>query len=246
MLNYKLKIQHSTFIIQNSKKVFLEQNIKGICTKYGIDFQDFLSDFNVENVLELSLFDLQAICEENQLDLHALLFKPLFKTTHLQKKLNKIKLLVLDVDGVMTDGGMYFTESGDQFKKYNTKDGMAILHLTKNDFQVAIISSGFKSEMVKARAEMLGIQHFYVGRDRKLNILTDICEKLSLTLEQVAIVGDDVNDLEIIKKAGFAACPSDAVDVVKSNVDVILTKKGGEGCIREFIDSYLLKEPLNG
>ena len=225
--------------------MFLEQNIKGICAKYGVDFQDFLADFNIENVLEMSLFDLQAVCEENTIDLHSLIFKPMYKPDLWKKKLEKIKLLVLDVDGVMTDGGMYYTESGDQFKKYNTKDGMAILHLTKNDFQVAIISSGFKSEMVKSRAELLGIQHFYVGRDRKLNILTDICEKLAIQLENVAMVGDDVNDLEIIKKIGFSACPSDAVDIVKSNVDVILGKKGGEGCVREFIDAYILKEPLS-
>ncbi len=225
--------------------VFLEQNIKGICAKYGVDFQDFLADFNIENVLEMSLFDLQAVCEENTIDLHSLLFKPMYKPDIWREKLDKIKLLVLDVDGVMTDGGMYYTENGDQFKKYNTKDGMAIIHLTKNDFQVAIISSGFKSEMVKSRAELLGIQHFYVGRDRKLNILTDICEKLAIQLENVAMVGDDINDLEIIKQIGFSACPSDAVDIVKSNVDVILGKKGGEGCVREFIDAYILKEPLS-
>ena len=225
--------------------VFLEQNIKGICAKYGVDFQDFLADFNIENVLEMSLFDLQAVCEENTIDLHSLLFKPMYKPDIWRKKLDKIKLLVLDVDGVMTDGGMYYTENGDQFKKYNTKDGMAIIHLTKNDFQVAIISSGFKSEMVKSRAELLGIQHFYVGRDRKLNILTDICEKLAIQLENVAMVGDDINDLEIIKQIGFSACPSDAVDIVKSNVEVILGKKGGEGCVREFIDAYILKEPLS-
>lgn len=225
--------------------MFLEQNIKGICEKYGVDYSDFLSDFEVENAKELSIFDLEAVCDENTIDLHSLLFKPMFKQEVWKKKLSKIKLLVLDVDGVMTDGGMYFSENGDQIKKYNTKDGMAILHLTKSDFQVAIISSGFKAQMVKARSEMLGIQHCYVGRDKKINILAEICKKLSYNLDNVAIIGDDINDLELIKKVGFSACPSDAVDVVKSNVDVILTKKGGEGCVREFIDAYILEQPLN-
>ena len=224
--------------------MFLEQNLKGICDKYGVDFSDFLADLGVENTMELSLFDLEAICDENKIDLHSLLFKPMFKTNALKAKLSKIKLLVLDVDGVMTDGGMYFTENGDQIKKYNTKDGMAILHLTKNNFQVAIISSGFKDQMVKARSEMLGIQHCFVGRFKKTEILSDICQQLDLQLENVAIIGDDINDLEIIKKVGFSASPSDAMDVVKTNVDVILTKKGGEGCVREFIDSYLLEQPL--
>ncbi len=225
--------------------MFLEQNIKGICDKYGVDFLDFLGDLNVENTKELSLFDLEAICEENAIDLHSLLFKPMFKTNAFKTKLAKIKLLILDVDGVMTDGGMYFTEKGDQIKKYNTKDGMAILHLTKNEFQVGIISSGFSDNMVKKRAEMLGIQNCYVGRDKKIEILSNYCKELSIQLENVAIIGDDINDLEIIKNVGFSACPADAMDVVKTNVDVILNKKGGEGCVREFIDSYLLKEPLN-
>ncbi len=225
--------------------MFLEQNIKGICDKYGVDFSDFLGDLNVENTKELSLFDLEAICEENTIDMHSLLFKPMFKTNAFKNKISKIKLLILDVDGVMTDGGMYFTENGDQIKKYNTKDGMAVLYLTKNEFQVGIISSGFSDNMVKKRAEMLGIQRCYVGRDKKIEILSNYCKELDIKLENVAIIGDDINDLEIIKSVGFSACPSDAMDVVKTNVDVILSKKGGEGCVREFIDSYLLSEPLN-
>jgi len=92
---------------------------------------------------------------------------------------------------------------------------------------------------------MLGIQNCYVGRDKKIEILSNYCKELSIQLENVAIIGDDINDLEIIKNVGFSACPADAMDVVKTNVDVILNKKGGEGCVREFIDSYLLKEPLN-
>ena len=225
--------------------MFLEQNIKGICEKYGVDFSDFLVDLGVENALELSIFDLEAICDENKIDLHSLLFKPMFKTNVWKAKIAKIKLLVLDVDGVMTDGGMYFTENGDQVKKYNTKDGMAIIHLTKKNFQVAIISSGFTDNMVKKRAEMLGIQNCYVGRENKMGILKQYCSDLNINLENVAIIGDDINDLEMIKNVGFSASPSDGMDVVKTNVDIILSKKGGEGCVREFIDSYLLDKPLD-
>jgi YrbI family 3-deoxy-D-manno-octulosonate 8-phosphate phosphatase len=225
--------------------MYLEQNIKGLCSKFGINYTEFLDDLDVENVSELTVFDLEAVCEEYDVDLLSLLFKPLFKPELWNKKLEKIKLLVLDVDGVMTDGGMYYTESGDQIKKYNTKDGLAIQHLVKSDFQIAIISSGYKSEMVKSRAELLGIQRVYVGRDPKLNILKDFCAEMNIELENVAIIGDDVNDMEVMKKIGFAACPADAMTVVKSQVDVILTKKGGEGCVREFIDAYLLKKPLS-
>ena len=220
--------------------MLLEQNIKGLCAKFGIDFSDFKKDLEVDNVHELTVYDLEAIVEEYQVDLLSLLFKPMFQPEMWKTKLEKIKLLVLDVDGVMTDGGMYFTESGDQFKKYNTKDGMGIQHLVKNNFQLAIISSGYKSEMVKARAELLGIQFCYVGRENKMNVLLQHCQLLGIELKNVAIVGDDINDLEIIKNCGFSACPSDAVNVVKSHVDVVLSKKGGEGCVREFIDTYLL------
>lgn len=223
----------------------LQQNLKGLCAKFGVDYNEFLNDLDVDDVNELTVYDLEAVCEEYDVDMLSLLFKPMYRPDLWNKKIEKLKLLVLDVDGVMTDGGMYFTENGDQFKKYNTKDGMAIQHLVKDNFQLAIISSGFKSEMVKTRAEMLGIQFCYVGRDSKMEILQKHCTDLGIKLENVAIVGDDINDLEIIKNVGFSACPSDAVNAVKGQVDIVLTKKGGDGCVREFIDSYILKQPLS-
>lgn len=225
--------------------MYLEQNIKGLCDKFGLEYDSFLSELEVEHAHELSVYDLEAISEEYEIDLNALIFKNTFNTNDLSAKLNKIKLLILDVDGVMTDGGMYFAESGDQFKKFNTKDGMAIIHLTKNDFQVAIISSGFKGEAVKKRAEMLGIQHCIVNREPKMETLKAICTTLKIGLENVAIIGDDINDLSIMKTCGIAACPKDAVTSVKNECDIILSLKGGEGCVREFIDNYILKEPLN-
>ena len=223
----------------------LEINIKGLCSKFGLKYAEFLDDLDVENVSELTIYDLEAICEEYDIDLMSLLFKPMFKPDVWKQKLDKIKLLVLDVDGVMTDGGMYYSEKGDQIKKFNTKDGMAIQHLTKNGYQVAIISSGYTTEMIQKRAELLGVQRVYVGRDPKLTVLNQFCEELGIELNQVAIIGDDVNDLPVIKKVGFSAAPSDAMNVVKSNVDVILTKKAGDGCVREFIDAYILAQPLN-
>ena len=224
--------------------MYLEENIKGICDKFGLDFQEFLKDLDVDNVHELSVYDLEAIAEEYEVDLQSLVFNHSFKTNHLKDKLDKIQLLVLDVDGVMTDGGMYFTESGDQFKKFNTKDGMAIIHLTKNDFQVAIISSGFKGEAVKRRAEMLGIQNCTVNREPKMDRLNELLGRLDIKMENVAIIGDDINDLAVMRAVGLSVAPKDAVSVVKSQVDIVLNSKGGEGCVREFIDNYLLEEPL--
>lgn len=225
--------------------MLLEQNIKGLCSKFGIDYIEFLGDMDVDHPNELSVYDLEAICEEYNLDLQSLLFKPVFRPEMWNKKLDKIKLLVLDVDGVMTDGGMYYTESGDQIKKYNTKDGMAIQHLVKSNFQVGVISHSLVSEMVKKRCDVLGIQNCYVGKELKIKILNEFCTNLGLTLENVALIGDDVNDLEMIRKIGFSACPADAVNTVKSQVNIVLSKKGGEGCVREFVDTYLLKQPLD-
>ena len=225
--------------------MYLEQNIRGLCDKFGLNFDSFLEELDVDHVNELSIYDLEAIAEEYVIDLNALLFKNSFKSNHLKSRLENIKLLVLDVDGVMTDGGMYFTESGDQFKKFNTKDGMAILHLTKSDFQVAIISSGFRGESVHRRAEMLGIQHCTVSRDSKMDTLNKLCSTLGICLENVAMIGDDVNDLAVMEKIGLAACPRDAMNSVKQVCDIILTLKGGQGCVREFIDQYIFDEPLN-
>ena len=222
----------------------LEQNIKGLCAKFGIEFDDFLNDLDVENVHELTVYDLEAVCEEYEVDLLALLFKPMNRPELFKEKLDKIKLLILDVDGVMTDGGMYVSENGDQMKRYNTQDGMGIMHLTKTGFQVGIISSGFTNNMVQKRAELLGIQNCYVGRDPKLEILKDWCQKLNFNLDEVAIIGDDINDVEVMKNIGLAVCPANAVNSVKTQCHIILSKKGGDGCVREFIDNYLLNNPL--
>ena len=223
----------------------LEQNIKGLCAKFGVDFNEFLNDLNTDNVLELSMFDLQAICEEYEVDLLSLLFKPMFKPALFREKLAQIKLLILDVDGVLTDGGMYVSENGDQQKRFHTHDGMALLHLTKMGVEVGIISSGFTSQIVQSRASLLGIQKCYVGREPKMQILQQWCTEMGIELTQVAIIGDDVNDLEIMKNVGLAVCPANAVPIVKSNCHIILAKKGGDGCVREFIDTYLLNEPIH-
>lgn len=223
----------------------LESNIKGLCEKFGLSFHDLLNDLNAEHVNELTIFDLEAIADEYELELDTLIFKPMFLSSVLTNKLKKVKMLILDVDGVMTDGGMYFAESGEQMKKFNTKDGMAIIHLTKSNFQVAIISSGFKGDAIKSRAEMLGIQHCHVTRDAKIDVLKGICTELNIALEEVAIIGDDINDLEVMRTVGVSFAPRDAVAIVKKNVDVVLEKRGGEGCVRELIDYYLLSQPLS-
>lgn len=151
----------------------------------------------------------------------------------------EIKFLALDVDGVMTDGGMYYSESGEEIKRFDTKDGRGIIELQKSGVQVGLISSGFKTAIIDGRAKTLGIQHVYVGMDEKLTILKQWCEALGLNLNQVAYIGDDVNDRNIINAVGFSGCPADAMNTIKTIVDVVLTRNGGDGCIREFIEEHL-------
>jgi len=150
-----------------------------------------------------------------------------------------IKMLALDIDGVMTDGGMYYTESGEEVKRFDTKDGRGIIHLLREGVQVAVLSSGFKSTLIAERCKTLGIEKFYVGTDPKLDILKQFCAELDIKLDEVAYIGDDINDRDIIHHVGFSACPADAVGSIKPIVDVVLKKNGGYGCIREFIDEHL-------
>ena len=217
----------------------IERNLKVLCSKAGVDYDQLLSDLGVESAYELTVYDIQTIGEEYGVDMQTLMFHSVGLNAHMKAKLKKIKLLVLDVDGVMTDGGMYFTENGDQIKKYNTKDGLAIMQSIKDGLQVAIISSGFAAGMVQKRADMLGIQHCIVTREKKIDILRNLMIEMKLDFDQVAMVGDDINDLEVMKSIGIAACPKDAVPAIKSISHIHLEKKGGEGCIREFLDQYL-------
>jgi YrbI family 3-deoxy-D-manno-octulosonate 8-phosphate phosphatase len=150
-----------------------------------------------------------------------------------------IRLLVMDIDGVMTDGGMYYSESGDEYKKFNAKDGFAVRALTKRGVHTGIISHGFNTELIRRRAERLHIQYVEVSQVPKLETLKRWCTELNITTNQVCYIGDDLNDDDILRAVGFSSCPSDAVSAVKSMVHTVLTRKGGEGCIRELIDKYL-------
>ncbi|HKL02616.1 MAG TPA: HAD-IIIA family hydrolase [Cryomorphaceae bacterium] len=150
-----------------------------------------------------------------------------------------LKLIVLDVDGVFTDGGLFYSSSGEELKKFNVKDGMAITQAIKKGVQFGIISAASRSEVVEIRAQILGIQNVYVGKKPKIEVLESWLYKMGLGFENVAYLGDDVNDVDILKKVGVAACPSDAVLKVKNAAHIVLQNKGGCGCIREFVESYV-------
>ncbi|MEP1026429.1 MAG: HAD-IIIA family hydrolase [Crocinitomicaceae bacterium] len=181
--------------------------------------------------------ELVRIAEYFNLPLDVIVLKDLKQTQKFDK--SKFKLVILDVDGTMTDGGMYFTENGDQMKRYNAKDGLAIKRLVKEGIVFGIISHGKKLKVVQDRADLLGIQKVYVGSEPKLGILNEWLKELDIKLEETVYVGDDLNDMDIIEAVGMSACPGDAVAGVKSKVDIILRKDGGQACIRELIDEWL-------
>ena len=154
-----------------------------------------------------------------------------------------IKLLVLDVDGVMSNGGMYYTSTGKEIKKFDTKDGLAIKNLIEHSkIEIAFLSSGMDDKIISHRASMLGVKRFYVGNEKKEIILTKWVKELNLKAKDIAYIGDDINDLNAMKMCGLKACPSDASNEIKNIADVVLSKKGGEACVREFIDKFLDKE----
>lgn len=152
--------------------------------------------------------------------------------------LNKIKLFITDSDGCLTDGGMYYSENGDELKKFNTKDGMAFQLLKQNNIIIGIIS-GERVKLLENRAKKLKLDELYMGVSDKLEILKKLAEKYKISFENIAYVGDDINDLEVIKAVGFSACPKDAVASVKNNADYICKVSGGNGVIREVAD-YIL------
>jgi len=151
-------------------------------------------------------------------------------------KNKEIKFLVLDVDGTLTDGGIYLSESGEEMKKFNTKDGRGIMELMKTGVEVGFISAAVSSKIIKHRASMLKVKYFYAGNGDKVEVLSQWLDELDLSFSEVAFIGDDINDAKIMDRVGLSAAPSDALGELKNIANIVLEKKGGQGCVREFID----------
>lgn len=156
----------------------------------------------------------------------------------LKKKLAKIKLFITDVDGVLTDGSLYYTNEGLIMKKFQVKDGMGTRLLKDAGIKTALISTD-SSEFMRLRGERVKMDYIEIGTWKKERIMLEICEELKIKPENVGFIGDDVNDLPVLKAVGFAACPKDAVEKVKKVCDYICKKKGGEGAYREVADLIL-------
>lgn len=150
----------------------------------------------------------------------------------------KVKLLLLDVDGVLSDGKLYYSASGDEYKCFNTQDGFGLRLLQEADVHTGVITAR-KSEIVQRRAEELKMQHIHQGARNKLQAFKEIMQKTGLKPVEIAYMGDDWLDLVLLERVGFASCPANAVTEVKKGVHFVTGNAGGEGAVREVCEIIL-------
>lgn len=158
----------------------------------------------------------------------------------LKRKAANIKIFLTDSDGCLTDGGMYYSEQGDEMKKFNTKDGMGFRLLREKGIITGIIT-GEDVDMVRRRGAKLKMPEVHCGIENKLEAVKAICEKYKCTLENVAYVGDDINDVEVLKKVGFGISVADGQKSARDVSDYVTVKKGGKGAIREVVDTFFVE-----
>ena len=170
----------------------------------------------------------------------------------LNEKLSQIKLLLTDCDGVLTDGGVYYGEAGEEFKKFDIRDGMGVERLRNLAGVTTGIITGELSPSLIKRAEKLKITELHLGVKDKPAVFEEILNRLNLKPNEVAYIGDDTNDLGIMKLAGLSACPSDAISFIRETADIVCESKGGAGCFREFAEQIIAshhviktKQPVN-
>ena len=156
----------------------------------------------------------------------------------LRLKSNKIKIVLTDVDGVLTDGGMYYSDRGDIMKRFHARDGMGVTLLRKKNIPTIIVTKE-KTEIVREWSTKMKIKKLCDGILDKESVIEKICKKFDVAPNELAYIGDDVNDLGLLKKVGFSAAPNDAILEVKKIVDYVCKTNGGRGAFREFADLFI-------
>ncbi len=165
------------------------------------------------------------------------------KTVSLQSKIKKIILVLTDCDGVLTDTGVYYSDQGEVMKRFSIRDGMGIERL-RNLVKIETgIVTGETSGSVKKRAEKLKINELHLGCKDKADVLQEILKRKKIKAVNIAFIGDDMNDFDIMRKVGLAACPGDAIDQIKKISDYVCTNRGGFGAFRELAE-LIIKEKL--
>ena len=152
--------------------------------------------------------------------------------------MKNIRLILTDIDGVWTDGGMYYDQTGNEWKKFHTYDSAGVLFAHKHNIPVGIIT-GENTEIVKRRANKLHIDYLFQGVIDKLATAILLCKNLNIELNDVAYIGDDIGDVELLKAVGIKGVPASAPDYIKKLSNITLTKNGGEGVFREFVEKIL-------
>lgn len=153
------------------------------------------------------------------------------------------KLVITDIDGVWTDGGMYYDQTGNELKKFHTYDSAGVRLLKTLNIPVCIIT-GEETGIVTARAKKLNIDFLFMGVQNKLTVASELLTKLDLKFEEIAFIGDDINDIPLLQKAGISAAPESAPAYVKKHVLIVIPCKGGEGAFRIFVEEILQKNNL--
>jgi 3-deoxy-D-manno-octulosonate 8-phosphate phosphatase (KDO 8-P phosphatase) len=156
----------------------------------------------------------------------------------LEERIREVRLLLLDVDGVLTEGGLYYANSGDELKRFDVKDGAGLWIASKNGLEVGLLT-GKTSALVEKRAQEFGMKRVRQGAVEKSAALEELLADGVHPLKAVAYMGDDVLDLPVIRRVGFSACPADAHDEVKGRVHYVCSKPGGHGAVREVVDLIL-------
>ena len=229
-------------------QIFFAPNLQFLRSHCKIDIQQMADQFKVSPDRWIALEEgretpklelLIQISDFFHQPIDRLLKTPIGELYH-QIKDKKLSLILLDVDGTLTDGGMYYGESGDQIKRFDSQDGLAIHRMiTRHGMKFGFISAGSTTAIVKKRAKKLGIKRVYCGTRPKIEVATEWLNEMKLDFKQVAYIGDDLNDLPLIKKAGISACPANARPQVKLASHIVLSRKGGNGCVREFIEEVM-------
>jgi len=157
--------------------------------------------------------------------------------------MKEIKLFLTDIDGVWTDSGMYYDNEGNELKKFTTSDSAGVLFLRMLDIPVGIIT-GENANIVARRAKKLGIDLLFMGVRNKLAVVEKICKEKQIGLDEVAYLGDDIIDIPVLQAVGLSAVPAMVPDYVEKHAKWVLTKKGGQGVFREFVEKYLREQGL--
>jgi 3-deoxy-D-glycero-D-galacto-nononate 9-phosphatase len=157
--------------------------------------------------------------------------------------MNLPKLIITDIDGVWTDGGMYYDQTGNEWKKFNTADSWGVAYCKQLGIKTAILT-GEDTAIVKRRSDKLKIDHLFMGVKDKLEVADKLRMELGIEWTDIAFIGDDINDIKLMRKVGITGCPANAPEYIKQEVKLVTKKDGGEGAYREVVETLLGKELL--